>query len=238
MTESRRDREILRSWGVNADPWAGAIRDNRIESRQLVTNEAVVSAVMEHTPRTAIDVGCGEGWLARELTARGVDVVGYDAVAGLVERARALGGGDFRQISYEDIGAHGFGAIADVAVANFSLIGLDSVESVVRRVPEALAPGGVFVIQTLHPAFAGGDDPYEDGWRKGSWHGFGPEFSDPAPWYFRTIGSWVALLERSGMSLRDLREPLDPRTGKPASALLIARASGGAPLRAFVLTDQ
>jgi hypothetical protein len=77
-------------------------------------------------------------------------------------------------------------------------------------------------MQTLHPAAASMDAPYTDGWREGSWAGFSSDFRDPAPWYFRTIGSWVALLHRSGFQLTALREPVHPHTGAPASLLLVA----------------
>ncbi|MEP7154069.1 MAG: class I SAM-dependent methyltransferase [Nitrospira sp.] len=32
-----------------------------------------------------LDLGCGEGWLARELSARQIDDVGLDATAQLIE---------------------------------------------------------------------------------------------------------------------------------------------------------
>jgi hypothetical protein len=82
------------------------------------------------------------------------------------------------------------------------------------------------VVQTLHPVVATGDAPYVDGWRAGSWAGFGAAFSDPAPWYFRTLASWVRLLDASGLRLRELREPVHPATGRPASAIFVAEMPG------------
>ena len=217
-----RDAEIVESWHRTAAPWAAAVRDGAIESRTLVTNRAVVDAVLDRSPRTVLDVGCGEGWLVRALAARGVLAVGVDAVPELVERARSAGGGEFRVASYEAIAAGEIDVTADVAVANFSLIGEAPVAALVRRLPRLLAPGGALVIQTLHPLVATGEAPYRDGWRDGSWAGFGPEFTDPAPWYFRTTESWVALLTASGFRLAAFREPLHPRTGRPASAIFVA----------------
>jgi hypothetical protein len=82
------------------------------------------------------------------------------------------------------------------------------------------------VIQTLHPVIAAGESPYADGWRQGSWTGFSDDFSDPAPWYFRTMESWVRLLRDSGFVLRELREPVHPISGKPASVIFVAEATG------------
>ncbi|MEO8577470.1 MAG: class I SAM-dependent methyltransferase, partial [Gemmatimonadales bacterium] len=98
-------------------------------------------------------------------------------------------------------------------------------DGMVTSVASLLNDGGSFVIQTLHPVAAGGDEPYQDGWRKGSWAGFSEDFTDPAPWYFRTIEGWIRLIGESGLTLADLREPVHPITGKPASLILIAEAS-------------
>lgn len=84
-----------------------------------------------------------------------------------------------------------------------------------------LQNGGHLFVQTLHPHMACGDAPYTDGWRPGSWAGFGPEFSDPAPWYFRTVASWMKLFVDSGLALIELLEPLHPETNKPASIVFV-----------------
>jgi len=80
-------------------------------------------------------------------------------------------------------------------------------------------------VQTLHPVIACGDLPYKDGWRAGSWAGFSDDFTDPAPWYFRTLETWVALIASSGLKLTQIREPIHPKTDKPASILFIASSS-------------
>jgi SAM-dependent methyltransferase len=215
------DAAILASWTRNATPWASAVRSGEIESRTLVTNAAIVDAVRAHAPRTGVDLGCGEGWLVRALPE--VTMVGVDAVAGLVQQARAAGGGDFRVLSYEQIAAGALALAADVAVANFSLIGHEAVDGLFAAAPSYLRKGGTLVVQTVHPVMACGDAPYADGWRAGSWAGFSGDFLDAPPWYFRTISSWIALFERHGLRVVEMREPLHPRTGKPLSLILAGR---------------
>ncbi|WP_229425268.1 hypothetical protein [Massilia sp. Se16.2.3] len=90
-----------------------------------------------------------------------------------------------------------------------------------RAAPGYLRPGGTLIVQTVHPLMACGDAPYLDGWRPGSWAGFSDAFRDAPPWYFRTLGSWVALFAGSGLRLTELHEPLHPDTGKPVSLLLV-----------------
>jgi len=212
------DAAILESWSRNATPWTRAVRSGEIESRTLVTNAAIVEAVRARAPRTGVDLGCGEGWLVRALPE--VEMVGVDAIAGLVEQARAAGGGDFRVLSYEEIAAGELALAADVAVANFSLIGHEAVDGLFAAAPTYLRAGGTLIVQTVHPLMACGDAPYADGWRAGSWAGFSEDFQDAPPWYFRTISSWIALFERHGLRVVEMREPLHPRTGKPVSLIL------------------
>jgi 2-polyprenyl-3-methyl-5-hydroxy-6-metoxy-1,4-benzoquinol methylase len=215
------DTKVIDSWHKNAAPWVTAVRDNEIESRTLVTNQAIVDAVRSLSPTTGLDIGCGEGWLARALP--GVAMTGVDAVPELVEAARRAGDGDFRVMSYEEIAQGRLALAVDVAVCNFSLIGEDAVAGLFRAAPSYLRPGGALVVQTMHPLTACGDAPYQDGWREGSWAGFNPGFTDPPPWYFRTLGSWVKLYAGHGFRLLDMREPLHPQTGQPASLILVGR---------------
>ena len=224
------DAAILASWSRNANPWTSAVRGGDIESRTLVTNAAIVDAVRAHTPRTGVDLGCGEGWLVRALPE--VRMVGVDAVDGLVEQARAAGGGDFRVLSYEQIAAGELALSVDVAIANFSLIGKEAVEGLFAAAPSYLRKGGKLVVQTVHPVMACGDAPYADGWRAGSWAGFSDDFQDAPPWYFRTISSWIALFETHCLRVLEMREPLHPRTGKPVSLILVGELSEQAPVSA------
>jgi 2-polyprenyl-3-methyl-5-hydroxy-6-metoxy-1,4-benzoquinol methylase len=215
------DKNIIDSWGKNTAPWITAVREGEIASRLLVTNRAIVDAVRSRAPATGIDIGCGEGWLVRALD--GVSMIGVDVVPGLVEAAREAGGGDFRVMSYEEIAQGRLNLALDVAICNFSLLGEASVAGVFRAAPTYLKPGGTLIVQTMHPLVACGDAPYADGWREGSWAGFNDGFTDPPPWYFRTLASWVALFSDNGLALRELREPLHPATGKPASLILMGQ---------------
>lgn len=222
----RTDAEVLASWQRNATPWIAAVRGGEIASRRLVTDAAVLDAVLACTPRSVIDLGCGEGWLALALASRGVAVTGVDAVPELVESARAAGLADCRLLTYEQVAQGALHCRADAVVCNFSLIGSTSVDDLLRAMSTLLVPQGTLIVQTLHPLMACGDEPYVDGWRAGSWAGFSSAFRDAPPWYFRTLESWIALLDESGFDLRAMREPLDPRSGKPASVLFVAQRRG------------
>jgi SAM-dependent methyltransferase len=217
------DRQILESWHKNAGAWRVAIASEQIASRQLVTNRSIVDAVGSCDARTVIDIGCGEGWLTRELTARGMAVLGVDVVPEFIARSQDRGIGRFAVASYSDIAMGKLGEKFDLAVANFSLFGDRSVTDLLRSFPAILNPQGIFIVQTLHPIVACGDLPYLDGWRASSWAGFSDDFTDPAPWYFRTLATWVELFTTSGFTIVEIREPIHPQTGKPTAVIFIVK---------------
>jgi SAM-dependent methyltransferase len=223
------EQQILRSWHSNAEAWSDAIQTRSIASRRLATDRAVIEALLESSPKRVLDVGCGEGWLARKLWEHDIAVVGVDAVPALIARA-ALGGvpcaaqrtGGFHVLDYASLARREFECEpCDTAVCNFSLLGSDSVEAVLAALPWYLRDRGRLVVQTLHPRTACGDAAYEDGWRDGNWQGFGPDFKDPAPWYFRTLDSWQRMLRRCGFDIEETREPTLPGSSEPVSVLFI-----------------
>jgi SAM-dependent methyltransferase len=219
------ERAIVESWHKNAKPWTRAVRNAEIPSRVGATDRAIVEAVLATDPSSVLDLGCGEGWLANLLAARGIRAVGIDAVPALIEAARAAGAAEFRVVTYQGTDGVDLGP-ADTAVCNFALFGDSSTERVFAAVTRWLRPKGWFVVQTLHPVVATGSEPYRDGWRASSWSGFSSDFTDPARWYFRTLESWVALFRRHGMTVDEIREPVHPETGTPASVIFMARGAG------------
>ena len=82
------DEKILASWHNNAMPWTTAVREHQIASRRLVTDLAIIDAVLSFAPASVLDLGCGEGWLTRALAHVGIAASGVDAVAELIEQAK------------------------------------------------------------------------------------------------------------------------------------------------------
>ncbi|WP_233828582.1 class I SAM-dependent methyltransferase [Paraburkholderia sp. ZP32-5] len=217
------DGKIVDSWKRNASPWINAVRAGEIESRRLITDQAALDAILDCKPATVLDLGCGEGWLALALQQHGMCVTAVDVVPELVRAATAAGVIDARTLSYEDIATGRLELKTDVVICNFSLLGKESVDGLLRAMPMLLQPDGSLIVQTLHPLMACGDLPYVDGWRSGSWTGFGDAFTDAPPWYFRTLQTWIESMSASGLAVREMREPLHPRTGRPASVIFRAQ---------------
>ena len=227
MTDSHTARvALLRSWNVNAHAWTTAVREQAIPSRRVATDAAIVAAcdrvIDGRRDVRVLDVGCGEGWLARALMKLGALVTGIDASAPLIDTARAAGGGaDYACVAYEQLerDASVLAGPYDLIVCNFALLD-DRVVPLLAALSRRLPASGVILVQTVHPWAAVGDGPYEDGWRTETWSAFGSSFPTHMPWYFRTTGSWLTAVRDARLVVDRLDEPLHPETRKPLSLLL------------------
>jgi SAM-dependent methyltransferase len=204
-----RNDEISRSWDANASAWSTAVRERQIESRRVATDAAIVSAVLEQHPQTVLDLGCGEGWLARALADHGIEVTGIDGSAALIEAARQLGGGEFHALPYHELAT--LGRTFDLAIANFSLFEKD-LHDLLSNIPAR-----TLVVQTVHPSFA-----ETDGWQVETFAKMPGDWPKPMPWYFRRQASWTTELERAGWAVLQAGEVLHPEQGDGLSMIFVA----------------
>lgn len=220
-----KEQEIIQSWQVNAGNWIQIIETGGIQSRKLVTNRVILEAVCAENPVSVLDIGCGEGWLAKELADRGIKVSGADIIPELIEKAKEKVNGNFVVASYEDIAEHrtALSGLFDTIAINFALIGKESTEKLLAALPGYLSPGGKLLIQTLHPYSRKQMDDYASGWKTGSWDGLGDQFTQPYQWYFRTLEDWLLLLNVSGFHKLSFYEPVHPQTRQPLSVVFRCR---------------
>ncbi|KIL39424.1 hypothetical protein SD70_20445 [Gordoniibacillus kamchatkensis] len=215
------ESQLEDSWKANAEAWTNSIRLKEIESRKVSTDHAVLNEIISLQPNKVLDVGCGEGWLARALSEQGIEVVGFDGSEELVEKASAAGGGIFHYLNYSDFGRNPLqiGHDFDVAVCNFSLFS-EEITSLLQSLTSILSPNGIIIIHTLHPYSIAQDGRYESGWREETFSNMGEGYKAKMPWFYRTMGAWLNELKMAGIELRDCKEPIHPVSGKPLSLLL------------------
>jgi ubiquinone/menaquinone biosynthesis C-methylase UbiE len=174
------------SWTEQAENWIAWARTGE-DSYPFYCD-----SFFELVPRPAgraIEIGCGEGRVARDLRERGHDVVGIDAVPRLVEAAAdADPGGEY---VVADAAALPFAdEFFDLAVAYNSLMDIDDMEGAVREAWRVLRLGSRFCVCVTH--FVN-----DAGW-------FEPDTADGAFFVdaYRGRRRYDQVWERNGVSMR------------------------------------
>jgi SAM-dependent methyltransferase len=218
-------RDLEQSWIANAANWTRAVREGLIPSRKAGTDAAIVEAIVTRRPKRLLDIGCGEGWLVRAVTAQAkCDAVGIDGSADLVrDAAQADSANRYAVLPYGDLvaGRHDLSGGFDVIAFNYALFDED-ITPLLTAARYLLTPRGALVIQTLHPnAFAGA----AEGWRTEDFSAFQNQNWTPMPWYLRSLDSWRAAIARAGLKIVEAREPKAAPDGPPLSLLLVCESA-------------
>jgi len=181
-----------------------------------------------------LDVGCGNGYLARSFATRGArEVVGIDRAAPSIRLARAREHRRPREVRFYvgDASTLPFpSAYFDRVVANMALMDIEDAAGAVREVARVLAPRGRFVFSICHPCFDlddrsawvvergyDADGFYERVHRKV--RGYRDERRTRAPWrigpgavvwteaFHRTLGTYARYLYDAGLAISRIEEP-------------------------------
>jgi ubiquinone/menaquinone biosynthesis C-methylase UbiE len=109
-----------------------------------------------------LDLGCGNGYLARRFAREGAAVTAIDASPGMIERALAHDpesklGIDYRLSSASNLGPLEDGTF-DIVFANMSLMDIEDAEAAIGEVARVLKTRGRFVASISHPCFDNGKD--------------------------------------------------------------------------------
>lgn len=119
----------------------------------LYDRPAMLNLLGDVDGRLVLDAGCGPGFYAEELLARGATVVGFDRSAAMIELARARLG-DRATLRVHDLAQplHWVedGTI-DAVVLALVIHHLDERVAALREVRRVLRPGGHLVLSTHHP---------------------------------------------------------------------------------------
>ena len=134
------------------------------ELAEWFAGHATASAFNAHYDRPAVlelcgdvrgarvlDVGCGAGHTAAELTARGAEVVGVDGSATLLAHARERFAGELVEHDLERPLAFAAADSFDGAVMALVLHHVDDRDQLLRELARVVRPGGWLVVSTHHP---------------------------------------------------------------------------------------
>jgi SAM-dependent methyltransferase len=127
-------------------------------------------AVLPPPSGLAVEIGCGEGRVCRELGALGHTVVGVESSTTLAQAARR--GGPPAIVVQADAALLPMGdVVADTVVACMSLSDVDDLAGTIAEAHRVLRLGGQLCLAMVHP-FAASQDP-------SSFHSDRPSLSEP-----------------------------------------------------------
>jgi SAM-dependent methyltransferase len=171
-----------------------------------------------------LDVGCGEGQVARQSVARGAcGVVGVDPTHAQISEAHARGGGPRYARAGADALPFAAGAF-DAVVACLVFEHVVAVDAAVAEVARVLRPGGRFAFFLNHPLLQAPSsgwiddhvlDPPEQYWRIGPYlrEDLTLEEVEPGvriPFVHRPLGRYLNAMAANGLLVRHTDEPAPP----------------------------
>lgn len=221
MKEMKHDSST-RSWNGLGDEWLELARQ---ESRLHFIMPCMLGLMGEVTGKRILDLGCGEGGYARELTRRGAQVTAVDCSEKAVAHARRLAAEEKLAITHLVRNSNDlFGlpdASFDVVLCSMMLMDCEDLEGTLREAARVLRPEGRLFASVLHPCF---DGNHESGigrqgtgidrqvvvknyleprtWEAPLWGG-----TTPVIWRHRTLEEYVKAFVKCGLTLVDLSEP-------------------------------
>jgi SAM-dependent methyltransferase len=214
------------TWEREAENWVRWVRTPGHDSYWYY-RASFLDEILPPAGRQTLEIGCGEGRVARDLAARKHRVIGIDSSPTLLRYARDAD----PEGRYELVDAAHLpfdGASFDLVVAYNSLMDISDMPGAVREAARVLEPGGRFCISVTHPVNDAGrfdsDEPDAAFIIRGSYFGRRPfegHFERDGlemtfrGWTYALEDYWRAL-EAAGFVVERLREPVatDEAVGK------------------------
>ncbi len=177
-----------------------------------------------------LDVGCGEGQVARCIASMGAAVVGVDPTPSQVSMARERAGGPHYLRGRAEALPCASGAF-DTVVLCLALEHVDAFETAIQEVARVLEPGGRFVLVLCHPLLQAPGSGWIDDrivgeqyWRVGSYLREERAFQEVAPgvdllFVHRPLSRYVHAMGAAGLLIDDMSE-------EPPPARLVAEEWG------------
>lgn len=230
------DAAARAAWNCGADAWREFVRSGADYYRLHVHGPGLLAACATEAGERALDLGCGEGYFARELARAGARVIGVDVAEQQIASARAEEqreplGIEYRVTSASEIGREFSRGQFDLIASCMAIADMSEVAAVLAAAVEVMQPSGRLVFSVPHPCT---DTPVRE-WERDAagrkialkidrYFETGPMVVDwnmkrltdhwSTPAWRHTLEEWSALIEASGLIIRRMREP------RPAAAVL------------------
>lgn len=225
--------------GLSADPWdahAAWWQREFTEGADPEYVEQILPLIASRLPSEGrvLDVGCGEGQVARLAVEAGLEAIGLDAAGAQLSEAQRRGaasaqlsgaesrGGAYAQASVTDLPVAD--ATVDLAVASLVFEHVADYARGLAEVARVIAPGGRFLLLLNHPLLQTPDsgwiddhilDPPEQYWRVGAYLTEADNIEEVEPGIFirffhRPLSAYLNTAIGAGLSLERMDEPAPP----------------------------
>ncbi|HEY7346697.1 MAG TPA: class I SAM-dependent methyltransferase [Ktedonobacterales bacterium] len=152
-------------WNQMADWWDEQLGDDGDLWHRTLIDPPVFMLAGDVAGQRVLDLACGNGYMSRRFARQGAHVIGVDANAPIIERARAREAREPLGITYHAADAAHLDMLADgafdLAVCNMALMDIADAAGAIQEVSRVLRPQGRFVASLSHPCF---DKVNTSGW--------------------------------------------------------------------------
>jgi SAM-dependent methyltransferase len=197
---------LREAWEAEADDWIRFAREP--DNFGWVFNLPAFFELLPPPGRLTIDIGCGEGRVARELKKLGHDLRGFDTSPTLVRAAREADPdleiqlADAAALPVED-------GAADLAIAFMTYQSVDDLDASVAEAARVLSGGGSLCIAVVHPMNSLEESP--TGYFTEHRYAYdarpdGIEFTFHD--VHRPLSGYFKAIEAAGLAVERLREPI------------------------------
>jgi 2-polyprenyl-3-methyl-5-hydroxy-6-metoxy-1,4-benzoquinol methylase len=222
------DQAAREAWDRGAEAWQAFVRSGADYYRTHVHGPALLEVAGAQAGWKVMDVGCGEGYFARELARQGARVTAIDLSPAQVEAAREEEereplGIDFRVMNGAEMAGLGEASYR-LVTSCMALQDMSDPEACLASAHRVLEPGGRMVFSVPHPCTdtvvrewdrdASGrklalriDRYFESGPAECDWSMPRLAYRWQTPFWRRTLTEWTAMISRAGFLIGGLTEP-------------------------------
>lgn len=219
----------------DATPWYREMVADPTRGFNHLASDVVARLLGDCTGLHILDIGCGEGHIARRLARAGARVVGIDPTPGLLNGALEAEadeplGVEYRHGRAEDLGSLSDASL-DVVVAALVFHHVEDLQSALGQARRVLRVGGRLVVVVPHPwtdhpgaRWATGAEASRrmtgDYGTEGLWsEQAAPGSTNPTSvrqigWYHRMLATWFNAVAGAGFCVGQVMEPTGRESGR------------------------
>jgi SAM-dependent methyltransferase len=222
-------------WQSSADAWIEEMGEEGDFGRRYILDPVMLPRALRDSPKTALDVGCGEGRFCRMLQTHGVHTTGIDPTPSLISAARANDpNGAYIQAAAEELPFPD--QFFHLLISYLTLIDIRDLHPAINEMARVLKPGGRLLIANLNSFNTAGG---ETGWIKDE-HGTRLHYpidnylDERTMWteyrgirvvnHHRPLSAYLSTLLATGLQLTHFDEPSPTAAAAPAKARAYRRA--------------